>query len=412
MKADVLVLGAGIVGTSIAVHLARRGRSVVLVDRRGPGEETSYGNSGVVGRSGLTPMAFPRTLSAFGRVVRQRYPGAHYHAAALPGLAPWLFAYWRASEPSRMMRSAERLAPLTAAAIPEHRMLADLAGAERFYRDGGWLKVYRSAAGYAAARRALDLAHAHGLDVTALDADATLAAEPHLMPIFAGATHWKDVRSVSDPGGVVKAVAGLLPGLGASFATGDARSLRADGGGWTVDAEGGSVTGREAVVALGPWSATVLAPLGYRIPLAAKRGYHRHYGARGNATLSRPVLDEERGYVMSPMDMGVRVTTGSEFARPEAPPTPVQLDAAERDARELFPLGAPREATPWMGARPCLPDMLPMIGRAPRYRGLWFAFGHQHNGFTLGPPTGRLLAEMMTGEEPFVDPAPYRTDRF
>ena len=89
MKADVLVLGAGIVGTSIAVHLARRGRSVVVVDRRGPGEETSYGNSGVVGRSGVTPMAFPRSPRAFMKVVRQRYPGAHYHASALPGLAPW-----------------------------------------------------------------------------------------------------------------------------------------------------------------------------------------------------------------------------------------------------------------------------------------------------------------------------------
>jgi D-amino-acid dehydrogenase len=412
MKADILVLGAGIVGTSVAVHLARRGRSVVLVDRRPPGEETSYGNSGVVGRSGLTPMAFPRSLKALGRIVRQRYPGAHYHAGALPGLAPWLLAYWRASEPSRMLESAVRLAPLTAASVDEHRALADLAGAEHFYRDGGWMKVYRSADGFAAARRALDLAHAHGIDVVALDAGETASAEPHLKPIFSGATLWRDVRSVSDPGGVVKAMAAVLPGLGATFAEGDARTLRADGGGWRIEGTGGPIVAREAVVALGPWSAEVLAPLGYAVPLAAKRGYHRHYAAKGNATLTRPVLDEERGYVMSPMALGIRVTTGSEFAKPGAPPTPVQLERAERDARELFPLEGPREATPWMGARPCLPDMLPVIGRAPRHAGLWLAFGHQHNGFTLGPPTGRLLAEMMTGEAPFVDPAPFRAERF
>ena len=412
MKADILVLGAGIVGTSAALHLALRGRSVVVVDRRGPGEETSYGNSGVVGRSGVTPMAFPRSASAFMKVVRQRYPGAHYHAAALPGLAPWLFAYFRASEPSRMMRSAERLAPLTAASIDEHRHLASLSGAEHLYRDGGWMKVYRSAAGFDAARRGLEVAHRLGLDVDALDRDATLAAEPHLQPIFSGATLWNDVRSVSDPGGVVTALASVLPDHGAALAAGDARSLRRDGAGWTVDGAEGPITAREAVVALGPWSADILAPLGYRVPLAAKRGYHRHYAPKGNATLSRPVLDEERGYVMSPMDKGIRVTTGSEFAKASAPPTPVQLEAAERDARELFPIDAPREAAPWMGARPCLPDMLPMIGRAPKHPGLWFAFGHQHNGFTLGPPTGRLLAEMMTGEAPFVDPTPYRTDRF
>lgn len=412
MKADILVLGAGIVGTSAALHLAMRGRSVVVVDRRGPGEETSYGNSGVVGRSGVTPMAFPRSARAFAKVVRQRYPGARYHAAALPGLAPWLFAYWRASEPSRMMRSAERLAPLTAASIEEHRRLAALAGAERFYRDGGWMKVYRSAGGFDAARRNLEVAHRLGIAVDALDRDATLAAEPHLRPIFAGATLWNDVRSVSDPGGVVAALAALLPAHGGTLAAGDARSLRADGAGWTVDGAAGPITARAVVVALGPWSAEILAPLGYRVPLAAKRGYHRHYAPKGNAVLARPVLDEERGYVMSPMDKGIRVTTGSEFARASAPPTPVQLDAAERDARELFPLDGPREAEPWMGARPCLPDMLPMIGEAPRHKGLWFAFGHQHNGFTLGPPTGRLLAEMITGEAPFVDPTPYRPDRF
>jgi D-amino-acid dehydrogenase len=166
------------------------------------------------------------------------------------------------------------------------------------------------------------------------------------------------------------------------------------------------------VVALGPWSADVLRPLGYRLPLAVKRGYHMHYAAEGNATLTRPVLDEERGYVISPMERGIRLTTGSEFAPRDAPKTPVQLDIAERDARALFPLADRNEAEPWMGARPCLPDMLPVIGPAPRHKGLWLAFGHQHSGFTLGPPTGRLIAEMIAGERPFVDPRPFAADRF
>lgn len=412
MKADVIVLGAGIVGVSTAVHLARRGRQVVLVDRRAPGEETSYGNSGVIGRSGITPMAFPRSAAAFGKVVRQRYPGARYHLSALPGLAPWLFAYFRASEPSRMMASAERLGPITAASVEEHRRLAELSGAEHLYRDTGWMKLYRTEAGFAAATRQLELARAHGVNMIAMSAAETIAAEPHLRSVFAGATLWTDLRSVSDPGGVVKSAAGVLPRLDARFAIADARSLRATGDGWTVDNRDGPITAREAVVALGPWSADVLRPLGYRIPLAVKRGYHMHYAAEGNATLSRPVLDEERGYVITPMEKGIRLTTGTEFAGRDAPKSPVQLDIAENDARQLFPLAGRREVEPWMGSRPCLPDMLPVIGPAPRHEGLWLAFGHQHNGFTLGPPTGRLLAELMTGEEPFVDPAPFRADRF
>ncbi|WP_143137340.1 NAD(P)/FAD-dependent oxidoreductase, partial [Burkholderia ubonensis] len=81
-------------------------------------------------------------------------------------------------------------------------------------------------------------------------------------------------------------------------------------------------------------------------------------------------------------------------------------------ARPLFGFGERLDPQPWLGFRPCTPDMRPVIGPAPAHRGLWFAFGHNHHGLTLGPVTGRLLAEMMTGETPFTDPSPYRADRF
>jgi D-lysine oxidase len=113
-----------------------------------------------------------------------------------------------------------------------------------------------------------------------------------------------------------------------------------------------------------------------------------------------------------PMSRGIRLCTGVEFARRDGPPTPVQLQRALPRAHALFPLGEAVDPKPWMGARPCLPDMRPVIGRAPRHPGLWFDFGHQHHGLTLGPVTGRLLAEMMTGETPFADPAPFAVERF
>jgi D-amino-acid dehydrogenase len=124
------------------------------------------------------------------------------------------------------------------------------------------------------------------------------------------------------------------------------------------------------------------------------------------------VLDADRGYVLAPMTTGIRLTTGAEFAQRDAPPTPVQLERSLAAAREIFPLEKPAEPGIWLGRRPCLPDMLPIVGRAPRHRGLWLDFGHHHLGFTLGPVTGRLLAEQMIGEAPFTDPTPYRADRF
>lgn len=123
--------------------------------------------------------------------------------------------------------------------------------------------------------------------------------------------------------------------------------------------------------------------------------------AASGATLNNWILDAEKGYLLAPMQRGIRLTPGAEFAAHTAPQTTIQLDGAERVARALFPLGDRVDPKPWMGARPCTPDMKPIIGPAPRHRGLWLAIGHAHRGLTLGPVTGRLLAEQITGRNRF-----------
>jgi D-amino-acid dehydrogenase len=259
-----------------------------------------------------------------------------------------------------------------------------------------------------------DLERAKRYDVAGevLDSKAIAAREPNLTGDFAGAVYFPAPGFIPDPGALAKAYAALFERRGGRFLVGDARTLEQDVRGWRVAVSAGAAVAREAVVALGPWSDLVFGPLGYSIPLGIKRGYHLHLAARGNAVLHHPVLDSDAGYLLAPMNRGIRLTTGVEFARRDAPPTPIQLDRALPRARALFPLGDAVDAKPWMGARPCLPDMLPVIGRAPRHAGLWFDFGHQHHGLTLGPATGRLLAEMMTGEAPFADPGPFAAERF
>jgi D-amino-acid dehydrogenase len=128
--------------------------------------------------------------------------------------------------------------------------------------------------------------------------------------------------------------------------------------------------------------------------------------------LGRPIRDADNGYCLAPMEQGIRLTTGAEFAARDAPPTPVQFDRLLPAAHGLFPLGEPVEPKPWMGARPCFADSRPVIGRAPGQRGLWLAYGHGHWGLSLGPATGRLIAEMITGATPFCDPQPYAAERF
>jgi D-amino-acid dehydrogenase len=413
LRADVLVLGAGMVGVGAALHLQKRGRDVILVDRHDlAGEETSFGNAGIVECVSVFPYMFPRDFGQILQYAMNRAPQVRYQLSDLPSYLPWLVRYFLASSPERALHSAMAELPLIRRSLIEHEALITEAEVPELLRRTGWIKLFRSDATLENAVRDFERAKTYGVDGEMLDGKAILAREPNLTGDFAGAIHWPAPGFVPDPGALAKAYAALFKRKGGRFWVGDARALEQDAGGWRVAGPDGAAMAHDVVVALGPWSDQVFRPLGYSIPLSVKRGYHLHLAPRGNAMLHHPVLDSDLGYLLAPMNRGIRLTTGVEFARRDGPPTPIQLERALPRAHALFPLGEALDAKPWMGARPCLPDMLPVIGKAPRHAGLWFDFGHQHHGLTLGPATGRLLAEMMTGETPFADPRPFAVERF
>ena len=359
-----------------------------------------------------TPTRFRAEIGDILRAGFNRDPRAHIRYAALPAIAPFVFRYFLASAPEARARSGLGLRALVARAVDEHLAVAEPAGAGPLLRSGGWIKVFRSEAGRNTGMREAEEVAAFGVPFRPLSRAELLDLEPHVGAAALSGVHFSHPLTTPDPTGLVKTYAKLFEAEGGRVLVGDASTLLESGGGWQVTTQEGTVQAREAVIALGPWSDGLARTLGYNFPVGVKRGYHMHYATRGGATLTRPVLDFERGYVVTPMAKGLRLTTGAEFARVDDPPSPAHLDRLEPFGREMFPLGDRLDADPWLGRRPCLPDMLPVIGRAPRHKGLWFDFGHQHLGLTLGPVSGRLLAEMMTGEATSVDPAPYRAERY
>jgi D-amino-acid dehydrogenase len=410
---DTIVLGAGIVGVCVAIHLQRRGRSVLLVDRREPGRETSYGNAGIIQREAVRPRAFPRDLGELLRIAAKRGLDARYDLLALPGYASPLAQYWWNSAPARYRRIVAEYATLIAHSTSEHADLIAAAGAEDMIEKTGFLLLFRTKARRDAAFADADVdARDYGVGHRKLDPTELARLEPALRVPMVGALHWTDPWTVRDPGTLVEAYAALFKRMGGTIAIGDAGTLRQAGSGWAVQTSAGPVSAAELVIALGPWAKEATRRLGYRLPLFVKRGYHREYEYRPGGRLNRPVLDADRGYLLAPMRRGIRLTTGVEFARLDAPINETQVNGAEALARELIELGERLDPQPWIGARPATPDMKPIIGRAPDHRNLWFAFGHAHQGFTLGAVTGRLLAEMMLGETPFVDPQPFAAERF
>ena len=412
ISTDVIVLGAGMVGTSAALHSQAKGKSVVLFDRRGIGEETSYGNAGIVEREGLVPVAFPREIGALIRYGLRLEPAANYHFSFLPKIAPWLWQLFLATDKAGIAAFAAGVDALSRPAVAEHRELARQAGAEGFFRETGWVRLYRSHKGLAEAASLHDFADQYGIAYQHLTIAELKEMEPDLNPVGVGAVFWPETQSVSWPEGVTKAYGDLFVGRGGVVAKGDARSLRRGGNGWVVSSEAGEITARHVVVALGPWSNDLLDRFDLKYPLAVKRGYHMHFAPKGEAKLGRPIVDVEKGYVISQMLKGIRLTTGIEFADRDAPPTPRQLDILKPVARELFPLGAEADPEPWLGRRPVLPDGLPIVGPAPGVPDMWLDFGHGHLGFTHGPITGRLIAEAISGEKPSIDLTPFRAERF
>ena len=344
MARSVAVLGAGIVGISCALHLVRRGFEVTLLDRREPGSETSWGNSGVIGRASIAPLSQPAIWRKLPRYAANRDRAVRFGPAYPARDLGWFVRFLASSRPRAFDANVRRLNALLTHALSEHEAL--LAGDSGLLRRDGWLQLFRTEPGFDASAGARALWYRHGVRFRVLDRDGLRELEPHLGPVFRRAIWLEDVASVADPGQVCRRLAERFASEGGAVLREEVRSLAPTDGGTRVGLTGGELHADETVVALGPWSADLLASLGYRLPVIRERGYHLHLAPRHNEPLGRPCLDAEGAYVVTPMTAGLRLTTGIEFSAPDAPPTPVQLDSV----LPLAPRGVPRGRPDGSGA--------------------------------------------------------------
>lgn len=413
-RADALVLGAGIVGVSTALALQERGIATILVDRQAPGLAASFGNSGVLQREAVMPYEMPRDVKTLFTTLIGKNTAARLHMSALPGLLPFLTRYWWHSEKSRHREIAKSYATLIERCLEAYAELSAGTNASSLMSSNGIVAGFRSRHSFAAAQKAVDYAAAtYGIECSALESDTAIREViPHISSGFEAAIHYKDSVTVSDPHALLTELFNKFENLGGQFANADAMALRLEGDVYSLIGNGNDMQASHAVIALGAYSPILTQKFGLKIPMGLKRGYHLHFAQDPNAPLTATFADEHHGYVLTPKVAGIRLTTGAEFAKPNAGPTPRQLEQVIPIAQKLHPLGAQIEEKPWMGIRPCMPDMLPVIGETPRQRNLWCAFGHGHQGLTLGPITGQLIADLITSRPPNVNLEPFYPGRF
>src|SRR6202048_1544398 len=248
LKADVLVLGAGMVGVGAALHLQKRGRDVILVDRHElAGEGTSFGNAGLIECASVFPYMFPRDFGQILQYAMNGSPQVRDHLSSLPAFLPWLVRYFLASAPERALHSAMAELPLIRRSLIEHEALIAEAEVPELLRRTGWIKLFRSDATLASAVRDFERAKQYGVAGELLDGNAIAMREPNLTGEFAGAIHFPAPGFVPDPGGLAKAYAALFKRKGGRFFVGDARPLEQDAGAWRISGDSGTAVAGDVV---------------------------------------------------------------------------------------------------------------------------------------------------------------------
>ncbi len=420
MTETVLVCGAGMVGTAIALELQRRGMTVTLLDRREPGLETSHGNAGIITRTSLVPINNPMLWQQLPKLMLNQYASMRYHLGFMLKNMGWATRFLLRARSSAFKATAKSLFDLIGLSRSEHERLINEAGAQHLVQDDGWLFLYRSKADFDKAASLRQTYGQFGLNMEMLGKDDIAAMEPGLNPIFAQGLWIRDTRSIRDPSALVQAYAKLFVARGGRIAQADLSTIDQRGDGWQVKtASGTSFSAGKLVIALGPWSKDFLARFGFKIPMGYERGYHMHYSGAGSGELagevtklSRPIYDVSAGYVLAPMRGGYRLCTGVELADINDEKNFAQLALAEASARQALRLGERQLDEPWMGCRPTVPDCRPVIGGAPGQKDLFFAFGHQHIGLNTGPGTAKLLADRIEGRDNKMQSEPFRPERF
>ena len=409
----IIVIGAGVVGLAVAWHLARAGGAVTILDPGDPASGASSGNAGAISGGSVAPLAMPGVLRQVPGMLFDPAGALRIPPGYLPRLLPWLARFVASARPARVAQIAQALSLLQHGAVEEHRAMLAAEGALDLLRDTGQLQLYFDDAHFAKDAAGWALRQQHGQRVTLLRGAVLHDFQPGLSPAYQLGVYSPDQGSSTNPRRHAEMFLRGAQRMGAVLLRGAARAILTEAGRAVgVATEAGPCRAEHVVLAAGAWSATLLRPLGYRIPLESQRGYHVMLPAPGLA-LARPVVAADRKAFFSPMEMGLRIAGTVEFGGLTRAPDPRRAAYLLRDARRVFP-GISTEGADgfWMGHRPCLPDSLPVIGPVARWPGLWCAFGHGHLGLTGSAPTGALLARAMLGPAPNIPFAPYAPERF
>ncbi len=419
MARRVAVIGAGIVGAACAVELVRDGHHVTIIEPGSPGGEqaASYGNGGWLSPSSVVPMSVPGLWRRAPGFLADPLGPLAIRWSYLPKLAPWLARFlWAGSTVPRVEATARALRPLVADAPERHWALAAEAGVEGLIERRGLLYIFPTRAEFKREALAWRLRHENGVDWLELDADELRQQEPELDRRYTFGVLVQTGGNCADPGAYVAALVQHAVGQGATLLQAGATGFRIANRRLDAVLTGDGEVGCDAaVICAGARSRVLARAAGDRVPLESERGYHATISHPGTGP-RHPVMPSDGKMAVTMTRGGLRIAGQVELAGLDAAPDWRRAEILRDYALRMFP-HLPRDLPAdrvkfWMGHRPSMADGLPVIGPASGCADVMHAFGHGHVGLAAGPVTGRLVADLLGGLPPVIDPAPYSSRRF
>jgi D-amino-acid dehydrogenase len=407
-----IVIGAGVAGLSTALYLQRAGVAVAVIDALGAAGGASFGNAGLLSPDTAVPIALPGMLRKVPGWLTDPLGPLSVRPSYFPRALPWLLRWIESGRLQRVLAISDAMRALHRESLDCWRELLGPALYRDLIRPAGQVQVWEGEADTANAVVERQLRERHGIRADALTAD-------DLHQMFPGITR-EVTRGLLLPGnGFTVSPQRSVQSLGELFRQGGGELINErvmkliprEGGGWMAMTNVANRSSDHVVVAAGAWSRQLLDPLGIKVALETERGYHAMLFAP-EVMPALPISNKTRAFGLTPMEDGLRVAGTVEISGLDAPPNEERAKILVQHARRMFPALTGAQVRYWMGFRPSTPDSLPILGDAPGRPGLHLVFGHGHFGMTGGPPSGRLVARLITGRAPGIDPAPYAAQRF
>jgi len=409
---QVVVVGAGIIGTTIAERLQHEGKQVLLLDGDGPGMCCSKGNAGHFATDIIIPLANMSNLMSVPKMLMDPLGPLTIKWSYFHKLLPWLTRYGLAALPHNVTASVEALKVLNRPSISRYQALLKRTNLEHMMVQRGAITVYNHEKSVKPNAKHAQFVSEHGVNVEQISGDEVRELEPGLTDNIHGGLYYPDTAHCIDPHVLVRSLADKFIENGGKVQRREVLSLDASNPEQVVIAtDKGNIVTREVIISAGAWSHQLAKTVGHKVPLETERGYHLML-PNSKSSLTRAVTSFERSFVMTPMEQGLRLAGTVELAGLKTAENYQRSDILYQHAKEFIRDVDKTDGAKWMGHRPSLPDSLPVIGRSPKHKQVIFAFGHQHLGLTQAAVTADLVSQTVFNQPHEVDMKPFRVDRF